>query len=57
MPWSFAPKNLSGMVVALKKCNFIRLRGTKQGQECASIGHLESVTKSSGEKQEKSRGT
>ena len=57
MPWSFAPRNLSGMAAAVKKCNFISLRGTKEGQECASIGYLETFSMSSGEKQRRSRGT
>ena len=61
--WSFKPRNLSGekftygMAVVFKKCYFIWLRGTKEGQECASIGHLEIFSMSSGERQRKSRGT
>ena len=39
------------------KCYFIRLRGRKKGQGCASIGHLEVFSMSSGERQRKSRGT
>ena len=63
MLWSFEPQTLPGekftygMVVAFKKCYFIRLRGTKEGQECASIGPLEIFSMSSGERQMKSRGT
>ena len=57
MPWSFAPRNLSGTAVAFKKCNFIMLRGTKEGQECASVGHLETSSMYSGERQRKSKGT
>ena len=38
-------------------CYFIRLRGTKEGQECASIGQLEIFSMPSGERQRKSRGT
>ena len=45
------------MAVVFKKCYFKRLRGTKEGQECASIGHLEIFSMSSGERQRKSRGT
>ena len=45
------------VAVVFKKCYFIRLRGTKEGQECASIGHLEIFSMSSGERQRKSRGT
>ena len=58
--WSFEPKNLvkknslTGWLY--KKCYFIRLRGTKEGQERASIGHLEIFSISSGERQRKSRG-
>ena len=61
--WSFEPRDISGekftygMAVVFKKCYFIRLRGTKEGQECASIGHLEIFSMSSGERQRKSRGT
>ena len=43
------------MAVWLNKCH-IKLRGTKEGQECASIGHLEISAMSSGEKPRKSRG-
>ena len=63
MIWSFKPRNLSrdkftyGMAVVFKKCYFIWLRGTKEGQECASIGHLEILSMSSGERQRKTRGT
>ena len=46
-----------GLVVAFNKCYFIRLRGTKEGQECASIGHLEIFLMYPVEKQGKSRGT
>ena len=45
------------MAVWLNKCYFIRLRGTKEGQECASIGHLEIFSMSSGERQRKNRVT
>ena len=61
--WSSEPKNLSRekftywLAVAFKKCYFMRLRGIKEGQECASIGHLEIFSMSSGERQRKSRGT
>ena len=54
---SFTPRNLSGekftngMAVWPKKCNFIRLSGTKEGQECASLKHLEISSMSSGERQ------
>ena len=54
---SFTPRNLSGekftngMSVWPKKCDFIRLRGTKEGQECASLGPLEISSMSSGERQ------
>ena len=30
--------------VWLNKCHLIKLSGTKEGQECASIGHLEVIT-------------
>ena len=61
--WSFEPRNLSGekftygMAVWPNNCYFIRLRGTKEGQECASIGHLEIFSMFSGETQKKSSGT
>ena len=35
----------------------MRLRGTKEGQECASLGHLEIFPMSLGERQRKSRVT
>ena len=63
MIWRFKPRNLSGekfnygMAVVFKKCYFIRLRETKEGQECASIGHFEIFSISLGEMQRKSRGT
>ena len=44
------------MAVVFKKCYFIWLRGTKEGQECASMGHLEIFSMSSDERQRKSRG-
>ena len=34
-----------------------KVRGTKEGQECASLGHLEIFSMSSGERQRKSRVT
>mgnify|MGYP001802815175 CR=1 FL=1 len=52
----YGEKAKYGMVVVFKKCYFIRLRGTKEGQKCASIGHLEIFSSSSGERQKKSRG-
>ena len=61
--YCFKPRNLPGekftywMVVALKLCYFIRLRGTKEGQECASVWPLEIFSISSGERQMKSRRT
>ena len=63
MLWSFEPRDVSeekftyGTAVVFKKCKFIRLRGTKEGQECASLGHLEIFPMSSGERQRKSTGT
>ena len=45
------------MAVWPNKCYFIRLRGAKEGQECASLGHLEIFSMSSGERQRKTRGT
>ena len=45
------------MAVWLKKCYFIKLGGTKEVQECASMLHLEISSMSSGEKPRKSRGT
>ena len=42
------------MAVWPNKCYFIRLRGAKEGQECASLGYLEI---SSVEWQKKTRGT
>ena len=59
MLWSFEPRSLfgekftNGIAVAFKKCYFIRLRGTKEGQECASVGHLEIFSMSSGKRQRK----
>ena len=47
----------NGLAAAFKKCYFIRLVGTKEGQECASLGHLENFSMSLGERQRKSRGT
>ena len=44
------------MTVVFKKCYFKRLRGTKEEQEYASIGHLEIFSMSSGERQRESRG-
>ena len=37
-----------------EKCYFVILRGTKEGQECASRGHPEIFSISSGESQRKS---
>ena len=60
---SFEPRDISGekftygMAVVFKKRSFTRLRGTKEGQECASIGHLGTFPASSGERQRKSRVT
>ena len=54
---SLEKKNAYGMVVVFKKCYFIRPRGTKEGQKCASRGHLEIFSTSSGERQRMSRGT
>ena len=61
--WSFEPKKTYckekftyGLAVAFKVCYFIMLRGRKEGQECASIGHLEIFSISSGERPRKSRG-
>ena len=57
--WSFEPRNFSGvkltygMAAVFKKCYFIGLRGRKEGQECASLGHLEFFLMSSGERQRK----
>ena len=45
------------MAVWPNKCYFIRLRGTKEEQEWAFIGHLEIFSMSSGDRQRKSRGT
>ena len=45
------------MTVWPNKWYFIRLRGTKEGQECASIGRLEIFSMSSGERGRKSGGT
>ena len=45
------------MAVWLNKCYFIKLRGTKEVQECVSIGHLEISLMSSGAKPRNSRGT
>ena len=39
------------------RCYFIRLRGKKEGQECASIGLLEIFSTSLGERQRERRGT
>ena len=60
---SFEPRNpsgkisLMGLLSHLKKRYFIRLWGTKEGQECASKGHIEIFSMSSGERQRKSRRT
>ena len=43
-----------GMAVVFKKCYPIWLRGSRGGQECASNGHLEIFSMSSGERQRKS---
>ena len=54
--WSFEPQKFCrkkftyGLVVAFKKCYFIQLRGIKEGQDCASIGHLEIFSMSPGER-------
>ena len=53
----FLIKFNQGKVVRPNKSYFIRLRGRKQGQGCASVGHLEVFSMSSGERQRKSRGT
>ena len=45
------------MAVVYKKFYYIWLRGTKERQECASIGHIEIFSMSLGERQRKSRGT
>ena len=45
------------MTVWPNKWYFIRLRGTKEGQECASMGHLEIFSMSSGERLRNSRKT
>ena len=42
------------MAAVFEKCYFVILRGTKEGQECASIGHPEIFSISSGESQRKS---
>ena len=61
--WSFEPRNFSGvkltygMAAVFKKRYFLWLRGIKEGQECASLEHLEFSSMSSGERQRKSRGT
>ena len=44
-------------VVWPNKFYFIRLRRRKQGQGCASVGHLEVFSMSSGERPRKSGGT
>ena len=60
--WNFEPRNISeekftyGMAVVFKTCYIIRLRGTKEGHECASIGYLEIFSMSSSVRQRKSRG-
>ena len=46
----FGEKFTYGMAVVFKKCYFIRQRGTKEGQECASLGHFEISQMSSGER-------
>ena len=57
--WRFEPRNFSGvkftygMAAVFKKRYCIWLRGTKEGQECASLGHLEFFLMSSGERQRK----
>ena len=61
--WGFEPTNVCGekfiygMAFVFEKSYFIRLRGTKEGQECSSTGHLEIFSMSSGERQRKKRGT
>ena len=48
LTWRHEPRRLfirkfnQEMAVWPNKLYFIRLRGTKEGQECASLGHLES---------------
>ena len=44
------------MAVWLNKRYFIKLRGSKEGQESTSMGHLEISLMSSGDKPGKSRG-
>ena len=45
------------MAAVFEKSYFIMLRGSKEGMECASIGHLAIFFMSSGESQRKSRRT
>ena len=45
------------MAVWPNKCYFIRLRGTKEGPESASLELLEIYSISSGDRQRKTRGT
>ena len=45
------------MAVLQKKFYFLRLRGTKKGQECASIEHLETFSMPSSARQRRNRGT
>ena len=57
--WSFEPRNLWRKIhlwvaAVFEKCYFVILRGTKEGQECASRGHPEIFSISSGESQRKS---
>ena len=63
LPWSFEPRNLCveiftiGFAVTLKMFYSIRLRGTKEEQGLATIGHLDIFSMFSGERQRKSRET
>ena len=63
LPGSFDPRNFYGekftygMAAVFKKCYFIWLKRAKEGQECASIGHLKIFSMSSGVRQRKILGT
>ena len=57
LPHSLFSFSIRRWLSGQNKLYFIRLRGTKEGQECASLGHLEIFPMSSGERQRKSRVT
>ena len=53
---AFVEEIQSEMAFWPNKCYFIRLRGTKEGQESASLAYLEIFSISSDERERKTRG-